>query len=120
MAGRLQKWFNDNIWETSARSYPDGLPTVNGTILQSLFSGENFSSEIVTPRGALKITPAYIAVNVRGNTVASLPMNVIREENKKKTVLTDHPAYYILSQQPNEYMTAPNFWKTMMLHVDLW
>lgn len=120
MAGRLQNWFERNIWQTSKRGYEDGLPTINGTILQSILSGGNFSDEIVTPRGGLKIAPVYISVNVRGNTVASLPMNVIMEEGGKKTVITDHPAYYPLSQQPNEYMTAPNFWKTIMLHIDLW
>lgn len=120
MAARFQDWVNRNIWETSKRSYSDGLQTINGSILQSLFSGENFSNENVTPRGALKITPAYISVNVRSNTMASLPLNVIREQNGKKEVMTDHAAYYPLAHQPNAYMTAPNFWKTIMLHIDLW
>jgi len=57
---------------------------------------------------------------VRGNTIASLPVNVIRDEGKNKVQLTDHPAYYLLSQEPNSYMTAANFWKTIMLHVDAW
>src|SRR6187551_1137820 len=120
MAGQLQKLFNKYVWETSSSGLSDGLPTINGRLLQSLLVGGNFTDEVVTPRGALRITPVFISVNVRGNTMASLPLNVIREENGKKEVLTDHPAYYPLSQQPNEYMTAPNFWETIMLHIDLW
>ena len=120
MGAKLQDWFDRNIWQTSKRGYENGLSTINGSILESILSSGEFTDETVTPRGSLKITPVFISVNVRGNTMASLPMNVIREEGGKKQVLTDHPAYYPLSQEPNKYMTAPNFWKTIMLHIDLW
>jgi len=83
-------------------------------------SGDNFTGENISVRQALHITPIYISTMVRGNTIASLPINVIQEQGNNKVQLTDHPAYSLLSAEPNNYMTAANFWKTIMLHVDAW
>ncbi len=115
MAGKLQEWFSRNIWDLS-----DPLVTINGTLLDSLLSTDNTAGENVTPATALQNPTIYSAVNVRGNTISSLPVNVIKEDGKNKTQLTDHPAYYLLAHEPNAYMTASNFWKTIMLHVDIW
>lgn len=93
---------------------------VNANIIESFYNGDNFSEENVTPKNALRNSTIYSSTYVRGNTIASLPCNVIQETGKNKKVLTDHPAYYILAQQPNAYMSAANFWKTIMLHVDIW
>jgi HK97 family phage portal protein len=116
----LQNWFNKNIWNVSKRNWYDAIMDANANIINSFYAYDNLADEIVTPRNALKNTTVYTCVNVRGNTIASLPCNVIQESNKKKEVLTDHPAYYLISQEPNPYMSAANFWKTVMLHVDIW
>jgi len=120
MPGKLQKWFNDNIWETSKSNWYDAIMDVRAGIINSFYSTDNFTDEVVTPRTALKNPTIYSAVNVRGNTIASLPCSVIEESKGKKEILVDHYAYYLLHDQPNSYMTAANFWKTLMLHVDIW
>lgn len=117
MGARLQDWFTRNIWSGSSSN---GLETINGTILQSLFSGDNFAGETVTVRAGLRITAVYISVNVISNTISSLPFNVIKEDGDKKSSLTDHSAYYPLAHQPNTYMTSANFWHTEMVHVLAW
>jgi HK97 family phage portal protein len=122
VAGKFQQWFNRNIWETSRRGWTagDDIYDLNGNIIHSFYTDDNAAGEIVTERNALRNSTVYTATYVRGNTIASLPVNVIQESGNKKNVLTDHPAYYLLSQQPNSYMSAANFWKTLMLHVDIW
>lgn len=108
----------ENIWDFSeSRS---GVHTVNGTILQSLFDLNDSNFEPVSVTQGLKISTVYICVNVRGKTISSLPGNVFREDGNKKENISDHPTYYVLSQQPNKYMSAPNFWLTLMLHHDAW
>jgi HK97 family phage portal protein len=118
LGAKFQNWINRNFWEFSG-SY-DGLPTINGTILQSLFSGDNLTDENITVRGALRISTVFTCINVRGKTLASLPLNVFKSEGGKTEKLSDHPTYYALSQEPNDYMTAANFWLTIMLHFDAW
>jgi HK97 family phage portal protein len=120
MPGKLQRWFNDNIWEVSKRNWYDAIMDVNAGIINSFYATDNFTSEVVTPRTALKNPTIYSAVNVRGNTIASVPCNVIQEGKDNKKILTDHHAYYLLAHEPNSYMTAANFWKTIMLHIDIW
>jgi HK97 family phage portal protein len=116
----LQDFVNKYVWNFHKRSWYDAIMDVNANIIHSLYAGDNAAAEKVTPRNALKNSTIYSSVNVRGNTIASLPINVIQESKGKKDILTDHPAYYPLSQEPNGYTSAANFWKTIMLHVDIW
>ena len=122
MPGKLQKWFNENIWNTSKRDWTagDDLYDIHGSIIHSFYTFEGTGGEAVTPQTALRNPTIYSAINVRGNTIASLPINVIEETKGKKTQLTDHSAYWMLAHEPNSYMTAANFWKVIMLHVDAW
>lgn len=80
----------------------------------------NFSDEKITEKIALKISTVYSCVNVRALTRASLPVNVFREKNDRKEVMTDHPVYWLLSQEPNNYMSSPNMWMNEGLMEDLW
>lgn len=113
MPGKLQEWFNRNIWET-------GLPTINGGLLQSILDGGDYTDEVVTVRKGLRIATVYTCVNVISKTICSLPLGIFREEGKNKIALTDHSAYYPLAQQPNKYMSSANFWLTIVLHAISW
>jgi len=55
-------------------------------------------------------------VRVLGNTIGSLPFNVYREDSAGvRTKATDHPAYPILHDSPNRYMTSMEMRQAMML-----
>lgn len=123
MGALLQDFVNRYIWNTEKRSSwtaGDDIYDTHGSIIHSFYSSDNAAGEVVTERNALRNSTIFSSVNVRGNTVASLPIGVIEEKDNRKTPLVDHPAYWVLSQEPNSYMTAANFWKTIMLHVDIW
>ena len=107
-------------WGADQRSYEDGLPTINGSLLQSILMGDGITDERVSIREGLRIAAVYISVNVPANTISSLPINVIEEKNGNKNPVSDHPVYWLLSQEPNEYMTAPVFWHTIMTHITVW
>jgi HK97 family phage portal protein len=122
---RLQDWFDRNIWPIKRSTGPswtagDDIYDTHGNIIHALYNGDNSSGENVTHTNALRNSTVFTCTNVRGNTIASLPCNVMIEEGENKRVLTDHAAYYLLNQEPNSYMSAANFWKTVMLHVDVW
>jgi HK97 family phage portal protein len=118
----LQDFVNKYIWSTSKSSWSagDDIFDVHGNIIHPFYTFDNAAGEPVTQTNALRNSTVYTCVNVRGNTLASLPCNVIQESDNKKTVLTDHWAYYLVHDQPNSYMSAANFWKTILLHVDIW
>lgn len=111
---------NKYIWPVSSRNYPDSLTTVNGTLLQSIMAGDNFTTEKVTVNSALRVSSVYTCVNVPSMTISSLPINVVQEQGNKKEQLIDHAVYWLLSQEPNGYMTAANFWLAMMVNVRSW
>jgi HK97 family phage portal protein len=55
-------------------------------------------------------------VRVLGNTIGSLPFNVFTEDSSGvRTKATDHPAYSILHDSPNAYMTSMELRQAMML-----
>jgi HK97 family phage portal protein len=116
---KLQDWINRNIW-TVNKSH-SGEYNLKGDSAWSRVIGleDNFSNEPVSVRRAMQIATVYTCMNVRAQTIAALPINVLREtENGDKEVLTDHPSYYPLAHQPNNYMTSANMFLTSMLHAD--
>lgn len=81
---------------------------------------DNFSGENVSVTRGLGLSTVWSCINVRSRTIASLPINVYREEGNDKTILEDHPAFYPLAHQPNEYMSSANMFLTSMVHSDGW
>jgi HK97 family phage portal protein len=78
------------------------------------------SGEIVNEQTALNYSPVYNAVSLIAGTVATLPLKLIRREERKTIPETSNPLYRILHDQPNPYMTALTFRECMMSHVLLW
>lgn len=95
---------------------------LKGTEAQANIYGfsDNFTDEPVTERRALGLATVFSCLNVRSRTIASLPINVMIEENGDKRVMTDHAAYYPLAHEPNQYMSSANMFLTSMLHSDGW
>lgn len=120
MGAVLQDLWSRYVWNGSKRSYPDDLTTINGTLLQSILTGDALVDEKINIREALRISTVWTCIHVRGLTMASLPGNVIQENGGRKENLTDHSVYYSLAHEPNEYMTSAVFFITLLLHYDAW
>jgi len=117
---KFQEWWNRNIWTTSKSALTFDL---KGTQAYSQIFGEldEYSNERVNERKAHQIATVYSCINVRAQTIAALPVNVIKEgKDGQKRVLTDHAAYYPLAHQPNSYMSSANMFMTSMIHSDSW
>lgn len=119
MAAKIQDWFYKNVWD-SRKSYA-GTYDLKGTAFSEIYwGGDHATDERVTIRRAMQLSTVYTCMNVRAQTIAALPINVIREKNGKKEVLVDHPAYHTLCHEPNNYMSSANLFMTSMLHADGW
>lgn len=75
----------------------------------------------VTEKTALYSTAVFACVRVLAETVASLPLPVYRRlEPRGKKRAPEHPAYQLLHDQPNPYMTSFVFRETLMGHLATW
>lgn len=83
-------------------------------------ASDNFTDEPVSVQRALGLPAAYISLNVRSRTIASIPIKPMIFENGNTRVLDDSPIYYPLVQQANNYLSSANMFLTSMLHADGW
>lgn len=115
---RFQDWWNKNIWSTQTKSAD--FSTISGAFWSDILNFENFSQEKISEKRAHAIATAFTCINVRSQTICALPINIFQESKGKKENLTDHPAYYPLAQQPNNYTSSANLFLTSMIHADSW
>jgi HK97 family phage portal protein len=120
MGAIIQDLWQKYVWNSSKRSSGYDLATINGSILQSILDSTDFTDENVTVKSGLRLDPVFTCVNVIQQTLGALPGNVIQEQGGNKVKLTDHPVYYPLAHEPNNYMSAANFWMTLGLHFSAW
>jgi len=117
----FQDFVNRYLWSSKKDVGPNYNP-LNGSSQWANLVGfnDNFSEEAVSERRALGLATVWSCINVRARTVASLDIDIIMEEDDRKIELDDHPAYYPLAHQPNNYMSSANMFLTSMIHSDAW
>lgn len=120
MAGKIQIGSFNLEW--GARKSVSDTYDLKGTqaAINAFGFHDNFSGEKVTEKRAHGLATVYTCINVRARTIASLPINIFQENGTDKVQLTDHPAYYPLSHQPNNYMSSANMFLSSMIHSDSW
>ena len=66
--------------------------------------------------GALQISTVYACARLLAGTVSSLPLMVYREDRQgRRSVDRNSRLWMILHDQPNDQMTASDFWQAMIL-----
>lgn len=68
----------------------------------------------VTQRQAMGIAAVYACVYRIASTIASLDLGVYRKQNGGTERLNEHPSQTVISDMPNEYMTAVEFWEMVV------
>ncbi|MGL5344885.1 MAG: phage portal protein [Plesiomonas sp.] len=63
-----------------------------------------FSS--VSPHMAMKLSAVYSCIYVLSSNFAQLPMHVLRKVGDNIAPATDHPAYYLVHDEPNALQTS--------------
>jgi HK97 family phage portal protein len=74
----------------------------------------------VSPETAIKSTTVYSCVRLLSETLASLPLNIYRRSGRKKEVAYDHPAYWLLHDEPNENMSSFQWREAKQAKTLLW
>lgn len=93
--------------------------------LLDIFNGGRTDSGLrVSEMTALQVAAVCGCVNIIGNGVASMPLNVVEkkmvDKRRSTTVADDHYLQELLHYEPNIEMTSPTWRRTFMAHVCLW
>jgi len=84
-------------------------------------AGLSHSGVNVDEDTALKISAVYACVKVISETVASLPLKLLKEqENGDMAKARHHPLYSLIADCPNNEMTAFTFREMLMTNLLLW
>lgn len=68
---------------------------------------------------AMKLSTAYACTNLLSNSVALLPIKIVKYVNGRKVEMTDHPLQKILNLTPNKKYNKFNLFKLLMESVIL-
>ena len=86
-----------------------------------LFSPNSSSGQKVTEEKAMTHTAVYSCVRIIAETIASLPLNVYRDQgNGEKKKAKDNYLYPLLHNKPNDLMTSFTWREVVLTHLLLW
>lgn len=71
----------------------------------------------INERSAMGISAVYACINRIAGTIGALDLHILAEIDGRRTPAIDHPAYNIITEEPNDYMTAPEFWETVTAYA---
>lgn len=89
-------------------------------MILSTYGGGSTSTGIsVNSDAAMRAMSVHTCVTIKANSIAQLPCHLMRKQGVNKSQATDHYLYELLHDQPNEWMTAPEFWGMASACLDL-
>ncbi|BDM64547.1 histone H1 [Shewanella sp. NFH-SH190041] len=106
------------MFEMLFRSAPSGEnPAVP---LSELASDSWLCTGAVSENTALTLSAVYACIGVLGRSMGQLPLHVMRKVDGEVVRATDHPAYYLLHDEPNQWQTSYSWRETSMFHLGGW
>jgi len=80
---------------------------------------EPFSDANLVPDAALQTTAVFACVRVLAETIAQLPLHIVRVDGRVRHTELTHPLYQILHNQPNQWQTSFEFREMQQGHLCL-
>lgn len=71
---------------------------------------------VITPDNAMKLSAVWACVNLRAETIGTLPFH-LRDE--KKNIIRDHDLYNVIHNSPNSMQTASEYWSMAAAQMDI-
>lgn len=102
----------------SSRSIENPATPITGQNLQEFLSPGN--GILVNNENALTLGAVYACIYILSSSIAQLPLSVMRRHGNVIEVATDHPAYWLLHDEPNDWQTSYKWRETMQAHVLGW
>ncbi|HSW62184.1 MAG TPA: phage portal protein [Dissulfurispiraceae bacterium] len=101
------------------RPRASGEYTLRTIDLLRQFGGGTSTGVAVNTNSAMRAMAVHSCVSIKANAIGQLPCHLMRTEGEKKNQARDHYLYRLLHDQPNAWMTAPEFWGMASACLDL-
>ena len=88
-------------------------------ILSTFGGGTTSSGQSVNSDTAMRAMAVHSCVNIKASVLGTLPCHLYQKKGDKKIKAEDHSVYSLLHDQPNSWMTAPEFWGMCSACLDL-
>jgi HK97 family phage portal protein len=88
-------------------------------ILETLGGGKTASGQSINSTTAMQAMAVHSCVKIKADSIAQLPCHLYIEKGKTKDKAKDLRLYRLLHRQPNQWMTAPEFWGMCSACLDL-
>jgi len=86
----------------------------------SVFGGGSTASGVsVSSDTAMRQATVYSCINALSKHIGTIPCNYMMVDGRNRVKATDDDLYYLLHDQPNEWMSAPEFWGMCVNHLSL-
>lgn len=92
----------DAIFRSNSLENPAVPLTVEAADSDGIFQ----SDVLVNPKTAMKLAAVYSCIYVISSNVAQMPLHVMRRTGKKVEAARDHPVFYLVHDEPNDWQTS--------------
>jgi HK97 family phage portal protein len=121
---KLFPWQSRAAKQQEKRSNPLDNPSNSLSLTggwEWLFSGgrDTDAGELINDQTALKISTVYACVRVLSESVASLPIRLLRVTPQGRVQEFEDPLYHLLAVAPNPETTSFIYWETVAFHLSL-
>jgi HK97 family phage portal protein len=82
--------------------------------------GKNYSGVNITPKNALGFTAIFRAISLISNSLSIVGKHRYERISSEERTKLDDNLTRVISQRPNQYMNAYDFWNLMGFWVNLW
>ena len=109
----------DSLFSAPAqRSLEDPNTPLTGQNLAEYFDSDMGIQ--VDNQSAMTLSAVYACIYVLSSSVAQLPLHVMRKQGDRIEAAKDHPAYWLLHDEPNAWQTSYKWRETKQAHVLGW
>lgn len=89
-------------------------------MIREIYGGGITSSGVsINSESAMRLITVQNCVRLRASTLSRLPCHMMEQVGRMKNKAEDFYLYPLLHDQPNEWMTAPEFWGMAEAHVSM-
>lgn len=78
------------------------------------------SGTYVSPETSLKLAAVYSCITVLASNIAQMPLHVMRKTDKGVDIARDHPAFYLVHDEPNTWQTSYKWRELTQRHILGW
>ncbi len=107
----------DALSERRSGSIENPQNSLTGEALAEYIDGARAG---VTEATAMRLSAVYSCLYVLSSSIAQLPLHVLRRDGDTISKGADHPAFYVLRDEPNTWQSSYDWRETSQLYVSGW